>query len=327
MIVRRANRFYCKPIIGRACQSTYVSVYDSKPASPRDVEVLSRKYHHKFQSYTVPHLPNCELFFCTTLHVGNGSTELIKEALKVINPNYLVVQLGLDGIGSILDAADPTAVTEEFRELSLTSSIKKRNIAIFGANVLLQFQNFAEGVVNIPYDEDLRVACEEATRLGISITLGDRQWTVTAQRAFDALTPFERIKLIFTVLKQYLSLTADDVTNYLKNAEKGDPSYYDKLRDYFPHAFLQVIFNERDKYLAQSIYQICDAAFHNPEEPCQPKEGRIMIVLGAEHVEAVKKYLILSPFSQREMIDISSSSKQSSTWHGDGAVQLSAEDR
>jgi len=81
----------------------------------------------------------------------------------------------------------------------------------------------------------------------------------------------------------------------------------------------EVIINERDEYMSQTICEIARVGFRPPYS--RPK--RIVAVVGAGHLIGLQRILIAGGVSEQRMQEISKSSKQSCpTWPGSGVLQV-----
>ena len=78
-----------------------------------------------------------------------------------------------------------------------------------------------------------------------------------------------------------------------------------------------IIINERDEYIAQTLCEVARIA-----STIDKKNRTIVAVVGAGHLPGIKKWLLCNGTTDERIAEISSSSKQPSTWPGKNILQV-----
>eukprot|EP01040_Poterioochromonas_malhamensis_P012096 gene12096-13225_t len=260
----------------------------SEPYStpPQIIQQLTQKYSYKFQYCTFPHLPNCEFFFCGTLHVANTSVNMVKDVIQTIKPNYVVIELCENRIDGILEDSQYYYEDEVNNQQSqqnqqqieqenitffqiLRKSLKERSIKTLGMGLLTWMQINAAKLVGSKLGGELSIACYISHKIGSTVILGDRLYHITIQRIFDSLTFYEKCKMILVILWEILTMSIFKLKDYIQKTDE-DASFIkdelDRFAEYLP-AFAKVVISERDEYLAQTLYEVANIAFEKNKRP------------------------------------------------------------
>jgi pheromone shutdown protein TraB len=92
----------------------------------------------------------------------------------------------------------------------------------------------------------------------ISMSPGDRLYQVTIQRIFDKLKLVEKILLVFLFIWETITTSVNRLKDYIRKTE-NDISFIQKemkrFRKFLP-SFANVVIDERDEYISQSLYEI-----------------------------------------------------------------------
>ena len=90
---------------------------------------------------------------------------------------------------------------------------------------------------------------------------------------------------------------------------------------YLP-SFADVLINERDEYLAQSLLELSRLMQTQPPGCVRPPVT-VVAVVGAGHLPGIQKWLACGGVSEERIAEISSSSKHTtSTWPGKGRLRI-----
>ncbi len=335
--------------------SNEVAVSSEPYSTPAQIiQQLTQKYSYKFQYCTFPHLPNCEFFFCGTLHVANTSVNMVKDVIQTIKPNYVVIELCENRIDGILEDSqyyyeDEVNNQQQIEQENITffqilrKSLKERSIKTLGMGLLTWMQINAAKLVGSKLGGELSIACYISHKIGSTVILGDRLYHITIQRIFDSLTFYEKCKMILVIIWEILTMSIFKLKDYIQKTDE-DASFIkdelDRFAEYLP-AFAKVVISERDEYLAQTLYEVANIAFEKNKRPSSrdiitpgnaiiggssgmggTQKGRIVVVIGAGHLHGVQKNLAVTPLSDERMMEISSSSKHANSWPGRGVLQV-----
>eukprot|EP01038_Epipyxis_sp_PR26KG_P013477 gene13477-18078_t len=303
--------------------------------SQTEEERLLEKYKGKFVICEVPEFPYCDIYLCGTLHVAKTSLDMVQEVVSCLMPEYTIVELCEARIDSLFDFDEPVAnltISEVFR-----SSFKDKSLKTFGMGLLSWMQLKAAKVMGNKLGGELAIATKETHKYGGIVILGDRLYNVTIQRIFDRLKLFEKIKMVFILIWESITMSLFKITDYISKTEHDDQFIRDEIQKFSKHlpAFVDVIINERDEYLSASIREVAKVGISrlissNPttspyqsHHPSMLKRAKIISVVGAGHLDGIRKHLKNGGLSYDRLREISSSSKHvESTWPGSGMLHV-----
>ena len=123
-------------------------------------------------------------------------------------------------------------------------------------------------------------AMQEAEKHNIKVALVDRDITVTLKRAWQKMGVREKFRVIWEFLKAMLGYDEEELEDLdLKELMKQDviSQMMEEFSKIAPSAAM-VLISERDQYIAQKIFQ-------------ESKKGKIVAVVGAGHINGIKKHL------------------------------------
>jgi pheromone shutdown protein TraB len=160
--------------------------------------------------------------------------------------------------------------------------------------------------------------------MGATVVLGDRLYSVTVQRAFDRLRGLERLRLLIVLFFEFVTMSSYRVRRFIKKSESEVNFIENEIRKFnkILPSFADVIINERDEYLAQTVCEI--SRLCSAEKARRPSTERrcVVAVIGAGHLGGVTRHLEAGGVPLNRVTDISSSSKQNATWPGVGRLQV-----
>jgi pheromone shutdown protein TraB len=191
------------------------------------------------------------------------------------------------------------------------------------------------------------------------IVLGDRLYSVTIQRIFDKLTGWEKLKMVFIVLWEALTMSIFKIKDYIRKTEDDSDfvrQEVERFSKYMP-SFAEVIIHERDEYIAQSLHNIARIIRNRPAAAVKVEEAgsllpsidrarieestsargigtfpsrsrlpikrdTVVAVVGAGHLLGIQRHLGQGVIHPARLHEIASSSKQASTWPGEGTLHV-----
>ena len=303
-------------------------VEDNSIQREHAVSHLVKKYEQKFIPLTIPQA-DCDIYLCGTLHVAERSVDMVKEAIQLLKPNYVVVELCEQRLDALVEDEE---VHQQLQSITLGEVIRRgmkdKSIRTFGIGLLAWLQLRAATTVNSKLGGEINGACKEAYLQKSTVVLGDRLYQITIQRIFDRLTLIEKIRMGFLLSWELISLSFGRISDYIKKTEQDQSFIQDEL-DRFSEllpSLADVIINERDEYMSRIILDLSRVAFPirtiDSEKLENRKKGKILVVLGAGHLQGVKKHLLNGSISDARMHEISGSSKHLTTWQGSGIVAI-----
>jgi pheromone shutdown protein TraB len=285
-----------------------------------EISSMIEKYKGRFSCCSVPQFPNCDILLCGTLHVAKASADMVKDAIQVLKPGYIVLELCEARVDNLCD--------EEIRNVTFSDvvreSYKVRSLKVFGMGLLTWMQLKTAKALGSKLGEEQTVAAKVGIQLGSTVILGDRLYGVTFQRVSDKLKLFEKLKFAIVLLWEVLTMSFFKLKDYIRKSENQEGFIQDEIARFAKHlpAFAKVLIEERDEYLAQTIFEIARVVGQNGGG--DRGRTRVMAVVGAGHLEGIKNCLAAGGVSEERIIEISSSSKHPypGTWLGRSMLQV-----
>jgi pheromone shutdown-related protein TraB len=129
-------------------------------------------------------------------------------------------------------------------------------------------------------------AMQEAEKYHLTVALVDRDITVTLKRAWRMMGVREKFRVVWEFLKAMIGYDEEELEELdLKELMKQDvlSQMMEEFSKIAPNA-AQVLISERDQYIAQKIYE-------------ESKKGKVVAVVGAGHINGIKKHLENQPLN------------------------------
>ncbi len=233
-----------------------------------------------------------EVILVGTAHISKESVELVKETIKKERPDCVCVELDDKRYKAI-------SQRDAFEQLDIKRIIKSKQLTTLMANLILSsYQKKLGEKLGVLPGSELIEATKVAKELGIRIELCDRDVRTTLLRAWRLTPLWKKGKLLSSLV---LSLFDDtDVTEErIRELKRSDviSELMEELGQAMPE-LKRVLIDERDTYLSEKI---------------KAAEGdKIVAVVGAGHVEGVKKALFED--RSRQMEEISTVPPLSPAW-------------
>ncbi len=211
-----------------------------------------------------------------TAHVSNASVEEVREAIRTHKPNVVAVEL---------DEPRFKAVTEKARweNTRITDLLKGGKMTLLLAQSLLaSYQRKMGEKYGVSPGAEMVAAIDEAKASGATLTLADRDISITLKRAWARMGFFEKWRLAWEFMKSVMGLSDEeemDVDELLQ--EDVLTLMMSELAEVAP-SIAEVLIFERDAYLAKSIIDAREAA---------GPDGKVLAVVGAGHMAGIEKYL------------------------------------
>ena len=292
---------------------------DSPLVDP-EISSMIEKYKGRFICCSVPQFPNCDILLCGTLHVAKTSADMVEDTITVLKPGYIVLELCEARVENLFD--------QEVRNVTFADvvreSYKVRSMKVFGMGLLTWMQLKTAKALGSKLGEEQTVAAKVGIQLGSTVILGDRLYGVTFQRVFDKLKLFEMCKFAIVLLWEVLTMSFFKLKDYIRKSENQEGFIQDEIARFAKHlpSFAQVLIEERDEYLAQTISEI--ARLVSKSYGNDRGRTRIMAVIGAGHLAGIKNCLAAGGVSIDRIREISSSSKHPypGTWLGGDMLQV-----
>ncbi len=213
-----------------------------------------------------------EIILVGVAHIGTKSSELV---------NSVITQEKPDIIGIELDSQRYEQLQSEkkWKETDILQVVKEGKAYLLLLNILLSnIQRRYGDSIGIRPGMEMMEAVKLAQQKKIPIELLDRDIKITLKRALSEAGIWEKIKLFFSVVMGIFSeeyeLTEEDIDSLTQKDVMSE--LLTELSDHLP-SLSKAIIHERDLYIANKILQA--------------NGKKIVAVVGAGHVEGIKKYL------------------------------------
>ncbi len=212
-----------------------------------------------------------EIILIGTAHVSRESADEVSKIIVDEKPDNVCVEIDASRYNSL-------KAGNSWEKLDIFRIIKSGQGFLLLANLALaSFQRKIGQSLDIKPGEEMKKAVETAASEGIPFTFADRDIQITLKRAWSKSGFWGKNKLLASLLGAVFTkekISSDDVENMKKKSELD--GMMNELADYLP-AIKEVLIDERDRYLASSIYFA---------------SGRkIVAVVGAGHVPGILSWI------------------------------------
>lgn len=226
-----------------------------------------------------------KIYIVGTAHFSKESQDDVSLTIRNVRPDVVMVELCASRIHMLNH--DEKTLLEEARDISFAKiqSITKSNGLVNGLFYILMLNMSAKLTKDLGMAPggEFRRAVEEMKRLPSPVLhLGDRSINVTLQRAFNGLSLWQTIKIVFKLLFSNKTITKEEV----EQCKQKDllEELMEQMADEYP-VFRDVFVMERDFFLCHSLQvaalpQICTA-------DGKPKPVKVVGVVGIGHVGGI----------------------------------------
>ena len=206
-----------------------------------------------------------------TAHISPQSAQLVKEAIEHYQPQIVCLEL---------DEKRYQAMEQKdrFDALNFKQIIKQKKLATLLVQLVLSsYQSRMGEQLNVKPGVEMLEGKNIAKQNNIPIALCDREVGITLKRAWRKTSLFKKLTLLSGLLGSLFSSQkiSEEQMNQLKSQDLLS-NMMQELGQTLP-SIKTVLIDERDIYLAEKIKK--------------QKSGLVLAVIGAGHVEGVKKYL------------------------------------
>jgi pheromone shutdown-related protein TraB len=254
-----------------------------------DQERVNRDYPSDVQ---VIYLGTREIILIGTAHISKDSVDLVRRVIKNETPDCVCVELDDKRYETL-------SRKKRWESLDLKKIIRKKQLSILLFNLMLaSYQKKLGNQLGVLPGTELLVAVRTAEENRISIALCDRDVRITLRRAWHATSFFKKSYLLASLFAGLFDRTeiTEEKLNELKKTDLLSELIME-LGKALPE-LKRVLIDERDTFLSERI---------------KNAEGkRIVAVVGAGHVEGIKKALLEDRNAQME--EISTIPPVSSIW-------------
>eukprot|EP00041_Stephanoeca_diplocostata_P011369 m.187570 g.187570 ORF g.187570 m.187570 type:complete len:339 (+) comp18506_c0_seq8:291-1307(+) len=265
------------------------------------VEVPTTEYTLPKTATTLVSPEGITVILLGTAHISRKSVEEAQEIVKHIQPRLVFVELCKSRQGLLSLPLDDVAPHQELSIAAVNNAIHNGNGVSDVIQLVLSHFTFqmAEKIgLEITPGTEFAAAFQEAVKYGGKVALGDRDVAITLNRAWRALSLWEKLKLAWGLLcDSYDEFTAEDLER-MKNSDIIT-EMMQELAEEFPRLMDPLIY-ERDRFLTYQLRTCCTSmaqylrqTLQRCPEARQHLLGRgsttIVAVVGMGHVDGIKK--------------------------------------
>ncbi len=210
-----------------------------------------------------------------TAHVSRASAKAVTEMADSGH---------FDAIAVELCPARHQALTQKqkWKDMDLYRIIREKKAGLVMANLALgAYQRRIAEQFGIEPGAELKAAADAASTLAIPLQLIDRDLAVTLKRSYRAVPWYKRLMLTTGLVMSTVSSEEID-EEQIEKLKEGDilESTFTEFAEQSPELY-QALIAERDQFMAARLHQ----------ENKDNAGKRVLVVIGAGHLEGLAKYL------------------------------------
>jgi pheromone shutdown-related protein TraB len=217
---------------------------------------------------------NDNIILIGTAHISKDSVEEVKEAIQKFKPDIVAVELCKRRYDAITNK-------DKWENTPVTNLLKSNNAYLMLAQTFLSsIQRRLGKEYGVEPGSEMIAAMQVAKKHGIEVALVDRDITITLKRAWRKMGIREKSRLVWEFFKAMLGYGDEEIEDLdLKKMMDQDviSALMEEFREIAPSAN-NVLISERDEYIAKKISD-------------ESKKGKVIAVVGAGHIEGIKKHL------------------------------------
>jgi pheromone shutdown-related protein TraB len=212
-----------------------------------------------------------EFILVGTAHISQESTDLVRQVIEQERPDRVCVELDEQRYKTLSEQ-------RKWESLDLKQIIRQKQLMTLLVNLLLaSYQKRLGQKLGVAPGTELLEATKVAQELDIPIDLVDRDVRITLRRAWNAMSFWEKMKLL--VSGSAGALESEEITEeMLSELRQTDilTELMTELGEFMP-VLKGVLLDERDTYIAQKT---------------RDAEGdKLVVVVGAGHIQGIQQAL------------------------------------
>lgn len=241
---------------------------------------------------------NKEIILLGTAHVSKASAVEVADNIKELQPDVVAIELCQGRFDNLNN-------DNKYENLDIGEVIKKGQALFVMANLLLAaYQKKMGDKIGIRPGAEMIAAIEESKNIGSKLKLVDRPIDITLKRVTRQLGFIDKISTLSSVLTYLFSKDeVEEVNEETIESLKDSSVILDTINELglkFPN-IKKYLLDERDSYMAYKVSRI--------------QGDRILVVLGAAHLEGVYAHLLADDVTREEMKEISAIPKKKNYGH------------
>jgi pheromone shutdown-related protein TraB len=227
-----------------------------------------------------------DIILIGTAHISEKSVDEVREAIDKYKPAVVAIELDKNRYKVLKDK------TKAWEKLPISSLIKGRNVYFLMAQLFLSnMQRRLGKATGIEPGSEMLAAAQAADKNGAEIAFVDRDITITLKRAWRKMKFWEKAKIFWEIMKLVAPEEDEDLEVDIEELMKEDAiSMMMKELQGFAPTVAEVLIHERDEYITKKIL-----------EASKETKGKVLAVVGAGHLEGIKKNLEKAREGKRDL--------------------------
>lgn len=217
---------------------------------------------------------NDNIVLVGTAHISKDSVDEVKQVIDEFKPDIVAVEL-------CQRRYDAITKKEQWENTPVTHLIKSNNAYLLLAQTFLgSIQRKLGKEYGVEPGSEMIAAMNIAKRNNLQVALVDRDISITLKRAWRRMGLREKFRLIWEFLKAIVGVEDEEIEEFdLRRLMDQDviSSLMEEFGEIAP-SVSDVLIHERDRYIAKKIFD-------------ESKKGRVVAVVGAGHLQGIKKHL------------------------------------
>ena len=209
-----------------------------------------------------------------TAHISKDSVDEVRDAIEKYKPDVVAVELCQKRYEALTEK-------DKWENTPVTALLKSNKAYLMLAQTFLaSIQRRLGKEYGVEPGSEMIAALEEAKKNNLKVALIDRDISITLKRAWRKMGFREKFRLSWEFLKALIGYDEEEMEKIdLKELMKEDviSSLMKEFSEIAP-SVSTVLIKERDEYIAKKISD-------------ESKNGRVLAVVGAGHIEGIKKHL------------------------------------
>lgn len=224
---------------------------------------------------------NEDLILVGTAHISQKSVDEVTKAIENFHPDVVAIELCQRRFDSLTKK-------DQWENTPVTSLLKSNNAYYLLAQTFLSsIQRKLGKDYGVQPGSEMIEAMNQAKEYDLAVELVDRDIAVTLKRAWKKMGFIEKFRVFWEFLKSMIGFDDEELED-IDIDELLDQDLISTMMEEFGRiapSVTQVLIHERDEYIAEKINRV-------------RKQGkRVVAVVGAGHLNGIKKHLTNPDFS------------------------------
>lgn len=212
-----------------------------------------------------------EIVIIGTAHVSKKSVAEVREAIEQIRPDIVAVELCQRRYLALTGQERD----EDIKISELLSGGKIYLVLVQWMLAYIQRQIGSE--MGVKPGSEMLAAIDAAKAVNARVALVDRDISITIQRFWSAMSIWEKLKMLWSLVVAALGFGKEDIDVDSVTDSDVVSQLIAEFRKIAPSA-ARALVDERDAYIARNLYELS-------------RYGKVLAVVGAGHREGIMRYL------------------------------------